>query len=175
MDFSQILKLIIQTFIKANGLAGMTNLAGMGFDKALELSQELIQQIRRILILFAVTFAALLLFLLGMHFFIIRLLDQLDKGEFALTNSIIFLLLFNAACILTIVYSTTRKTWSKAFAEKEEMTSKPASQPSQAKMDSAPIESAISLLILDFIKEREWKRQQQTGQTSNDEHQKSDQ
>jgi hypothetical protein len=112
-----------------------------------------------------------------MHFLIIRLLDQLDRGELYLSNSILFLLVFNAICIAVIVYSTLTKTWTKTFAENE------AARPNDnysgsapnSQIDTSPLISALGVLILDFVKEREWKRQQQEGKASNGDSNRSDQ
>lgn len=127
----------------------------LGSNKAINLSAEILQQIRSVIKLLSITFMGLILAMLGFHYFIERLLNQMDSGSFSFTPSIIFLLVFIAACMGLVLHSTSRKTWSQAFngPSNEQERNKSARQ------DANPIESAISLYLLDLVKEREWKRQ----------------
>lgn len=151
MNLFEILKPLLQILFSQAGFMGVTE------TKALHLSKEILQQLRRIVILLSVTLGGLLLFLLGMHFLVLRLLDQLDQGSFTLTPSILFLFIFILTCLGTIIYSVRTKTWLKSFEDKTTDNST-----SQNRIDTAPIESAISLFILDLVKEREWKRAQES-------------
>lgn len=169
MDFNELLKNIIPLLLKSFGGLGINT---FGKDAALELSAELLNQLRRLLIIFAVTLTSLLLFLLGTHYIIIRILDQLDRSEFEMTNSIIFLLIFNSLCLAAIIYSTTRKTWNNTFAKKQDTTQASANSMPPMSPNLEPITSAVSLYILDIVKEREWKRAQQgTSDESTSQHQ----
>lgn len=169
MDFNELFKNIIPILLKSFGGLGFNT---FGKDAALELSAELLNQLRRLLIIFAVTLTSLLLFLLGTHYIIIRVLDQLDRSEFEMTNSIVFLLVFNALCLAAIIYSTTRKTWNKTFAKKQDANQAGTPSPTALSPNLEPITSAVSLYILDLVKEREWKRAQQgTSDESTSQHQ----
>lgn len=151
MNWQELIKPLVQLFFSQSNFLNLTE------TKALHFSKEILQQIRRIILLLSVTLGGLLLFLLGMHFLVLRLLDQLDRGEFIITPSIIFLFVFLTLCLATIVYATRVNTWSKTFAEK---TPNEESLQQKPRIDFAPIESAVSLYILDIVKEREWKRAQ---------------
>lgn len=124
-------------------------------SKAINLSAEILQQIRSVIKLLSITFMGLILAMLGFHYFIERLLNQMDSGVFSFTPSIIFLLVFIAGCLGIVFYSTSRKTWSQAFNGQLGENEKNKS----ARQETNPIETAISLYLLDLVKEREWKRQ----------------
>jgi hypothetical protein len=126
-----------------------------GSSKAINLSAEILQQIRSVVKLLVITFMGLILAMLGFHYFIVRLLNQMDSGSFSLTPSLIFLLVFISVCLGIVVYSTSRKTWSQAFNGQAGGHEKNKS----ARQETNPIETAISLYLLDLVKEREWKRQ----------------
>lgn len=126
-----------------------------GSNKAINLSAEILQQIRSVIKLLSITFMGLILAMLGFHYFIERLLNQMDTGAFSFTPSIIFLLVFITSCLGIVVYSTSRKTWSHAFNTQLGDADKNKS----ARQETNPIETAVSLYLLDLVKEREWKRQ----------------
>lgn len=124
-------------------------------EKSLRLSNEILQQIRRILVLISLTFGAFVLFCISVGYFIDRTLTLLDRGAFYFTPSLIFLIVFMIVCLIVFIYSTNKNVWTEAFKKDqqeekiEEITSSSVS----------PIETAISLFILDFIKERETARE----------------
>lgn len=137
----------------------------LGSSKAINLSAEILQQIKSVIKLLSITFMGLILAMLGFHYFIERLLNQMDSGAFSFTPSIIFLLVFIAACLGLVVYSTSRKTWSQAFNAQMGDNEKNKT----ARQEANPIETAISLYLLDLVKEREWKRQNEakSNETNN--------
>nr|BDT27681.1 hypothetical protein BHI3_11470 [Bacteriovorax sp. HI3] len=123
-------------------------------EKSLEISAEILNQLRRILILVALMLGSLALFCLGMSHLIERFLNNIDNGAALFTPSIWFILGFLAICAGVMVYATNKSNWLDIFkAEKKEA-------PAQAPVAGNQLESVISLLILDFIKEREAKRAQ---------------
>ena len=123
-------------------------------EKSWEISAEILNQLRKILILVVLTIGSLTLFCMGMSYLIERFLNNLDNGQALFTPSIWFILGFIVICIGVMVYATRKKNWLNIF--KSEIKEEPASQVSPG---VNAIESVLSLLILDFIKEREQKRE----------------
>jgi hypothetical protein len=125
-------------------------------EKSLEISAEILNQLRRILILVVLTIGSLALFCMGMSYLIERFLNNLDNGQALFTPSIWFILVFLLLCVGIMVYATRKQNWLDIFkGEKKVETA------SQLPVGGNQIESVLSLLILDFIKERELKREQQ--------------
>lgn len=125
-------------------------------EKSLEISAEILNQLRRILILVVLTIGSLALFCMGMSYLIDRFLTNLDHGDALFTPSIWFILGFLAVCIGIMVYATNKKNWMDIFRSgKKEV---PTSNTPQLPASGNAIESVLSLLILDFIKEREHNR-----------------
>lgn len=131
-------------------------------EKSLEISAEILNQLRRMLILTVLTFGGLVLFCMGMSYLIERLLDNLDRGIFTLSPSIWFIFFFQLVCVGIILFATNKKRWLDIFksgkkeASSEERAVAPAAGHGQ-------LESVISLLIMDIIRDREFKREQQAS------------
>lgn len=119
-------------------------------ERSQEISVEILNQVRRILILVVVTLGALTMFCMGMSHLIERVLNKLDGGEFIFTPAIGVLLAFIAICIGVLVYSTNKKVWLDIFKKDVSLAS-----PAPPAAAVSTIESVISLLVLDIIKERE--------------------
>lgn len=135
-----------------NYLIGRKNIIG---EKSLEISAEILNQLRRILILVVMTLGSLTLFCMGMSHLIERFLNNIDTGEAIFTPSIWFILGFLLICVGVMIYATSKNNWLDIFkAEKKEQA--PVTQTLIG--GSGQLESVISLLILDFVKERESKR-----------------
>lgn len=122
-------------------------------EKSLEISAEILNQLRRILILVLLTVGSLALFCMGMGHLIERLLNNMDSGQAFITPSIWLLLGFQILCVAIMIYATRKKNWLSIFKNNEVPTNQ-----TPAQLPGNQIESVISLLILDFIKEREYKR-----------------
>lgn len=133
-----------------NYFLGRGNMIG---QKSLEISAEILNQMRRVLILVVLTIGSLALFCLGMSYLIERFLNNLDNGEALFTPSIWFILAFELICIGVMIYATNKNNWLDIFkSEKKELP------PGPSGIMGSQLESVISLLVLDFIKEREAKR-----------------
>lgn len=135
-----------------NYFLGKKNFIG---EKSLEISAEILNQLRRILILVVMTVGSLALFCMGMSYLIERFLNNLDNGQALFTPSIWFILGFLVICIGIMVYATRKQNWLDIFKSEKKEVQAPVPVGGNA------IESVISLLILDFIKERESKREQE--------------
>lgn len=137
---------------------GQGNLIG---EKSLEISAEILNQLRRILILTVLTLGSLALFCLGMSYLIERLLNNLDNGTVIFTPSIWFIFAFLAVCVGIMIYATNKNKWLDIF--KMEKKAKPQSA---SGFQGSQLESVVSLLILDFIKERELSRENKKNKLS---------
>jgi Na+/H+-translocating membrane pyrophosphatase len=125
----------------------------MGKQRSKEISVEILNQVRRILILLVITIGALTMFCMGMSHLIERILNNLDDGQVIFSPAIGVILLFLIVCVGVLFYSTNKNRWLSIF--KKEKTD---DETSHSKI-GGQIESVISLLILDIIKEREYKRE----------------
>ena len=134
-------------------------------EKSLEISAEILNQLRRILILVVLTIGSLALFCLGMSYLIERFLNNLDNGQTLFTPSIWFVLGFLVICIGVMVYATRKQNWLDIFKSEKIEEAAP-----QTQSTGNAIESVISLLILEFIKEREQKRELEKNLTKVSKH-----
>jgi uncharacterized protein YacL len=125
----------------------------MFMDKSQAFSIEILNQLRQVFFLIMVGVGAIISFCLGMNFFIDRLLNQLDQGQYALTPSIVFLFIFLIICAAALLYSTKKKNWIKIFKNKndDEDASEEKSQAQGPNYPGSQIESVI--------KDREIKRE----------------
>lgn len=124
-------------------------------ERSQEISVEILNQVRRILILVVITLGALTMFCMGMSHLIERVLNKLDEGSFYFTPAIGVILFFLVICIGVLIYSTNKNVWLNIFKkEKAQLEEAPPASPL-----GNQIESVISLLVLDFIKERESNRE----------------
>ena len=89
-------------------------------EKSLQLTKEILNQLRRVVSLISMLIGSLILFCLGMSYFIDRTLDQLDRGDFSLTPSLIFLLVFMLICLALVFYSTNKNVWIKILKKDPE-------------------------------------------------------
>lgn len=122
-------------------------------ENSLRLSADILHQLREILRLIAQIIGSVILFCLGMSYFIDRLLEQLDRGEFHFTPSLVFLTVFMLLCLASIFYATKKSVWAAIFEKNAE-----EHPPASPLLGDGPIETAISLYILDVVKEREANR-----------------
>ena len=134
-------------------------------EKSWEISAEILNQLRKILILVVLTIGSLALFCMGMSYLIERFLNNLDNGQALFTPSIWFILGFLVICVGVMVYATRKQSWLDIFKlerKKEVVTKIPSG--------ASAIESVLSLLIMDFIKEREQKRELEKNLTKVSKH-----
>lgn len=122
-------------------------------EKSMEISAEILNQLRRILILTVLTLGSLALFCLGMSYLIERLLNNLDNGAAIFTPSIWFIFGFQLICVGIMIYATNKNNWLDIFKMEKKNQVKAGSS-----FQGSQLESVISLLVLDFIKERESSR-----------------
>ncbi|MBC7428955.1 MAG: hypothetical protein H7336_10110 [Bacteriovorax sp.] len=135
-------------------------------EKSLEISAEILNQLRRILILVVLTLGSLALFCMGMSHLIERFLNNIDHGDALFTPSIWFILGFLIICAGVMVYATRKQNWMDIFKAGKKEEEEEAAAPKPLLCGSGQLESVISLLILDFVKERESKRAREQHHSS---------
>lgn len=145
-DLIKVVEVFVSYFL------GKKNFFG---EKSLEISAEILNQMRRVLILVLLSIGSLALFCMGMGHLIERSLNNIDNGQSFFTPSIWLLLGFQILCVGILLYATRKQIWLSIFKKDEVVASSTSSA-----LPGTQIESVISLLILDFIKEREHKRDQ---------------
>jgi len=145
-DLLKVGQFFINYFIGGRSMLG---------EKSLEISAEILNQLRRILILVVMTIGSLALFCMGVSHLIERFLNNIDNGQAIFTPSVWFILGFLAICAGIMVYATRKQNWMDIFRSGRQ------EQQMQQNNHVAPgnLESVLSLLVLDFIKERESKRE----------------
>jgi len=129
-------------------------------ENSFKIPEEVLSQLRKILLLTALLAGSLVLFLLGMSYFIERLLDQLDSGAFHFSNSLIFLTVFMLFSLIGIFYTTKKSVWKSVF---DKIPEKEFAENNV--QNHAQLETAISLFILDVVKERELNREKTASAT----------
>ncbi len=151
-DLFKLAEFFLKTFLGQSSLLG---------EKSLEISAEILNQLRRILILTVLTLGSLALFCMGMSLLIERLLNNLDQSQMIMTPSIWFLLGFQILCVLIIWYATQKEKWLEIFKKEEKV-----SQEGRGPLIGNQLESVLALLVMDFIKEREAAREKGQSQKS---------
>lgn len=149
-DLFKLAEFLFKTFL------GQSNLIS---ERSLEISAEILNQLRRILILTVLTVGSLALFCMGMSLLIERLLNNLDQSQMIMTPSIWFLLGFQALCIIVILYATQKKKWLEIFKQEKLEKEEKFSQYNRGPLIGSQLESVLALLVMDFIKEREANRE----------------
>ncbi len=92
---------------------------------------------------------------MGMSHLIERVLNKLDEGGFYFTTSIGVIFVFIFACIGVIIYTTNKNVWLRIFKKEKPA---PAAAPEAPSTMATTMESVITLLVMDFVKEREANR-----------------
>ena len=134
---------------------------GGGMANPVEISKQILAQLKSVLKSLIVVLICSVVFCLLMGYLIDRTLTQLDAGAFEITNSIIFLVVLIVIDLIVMILSL-KKASAKDEAPVKEI------QPVPRSSDS-PIETAIAALILTFIKERETAKSNEVGPLQPDE------
>ncbi len=129
-----------------------------------EVSIEILNQIRRVLLLVMISIGALTMFCMGISHLIQRVLDNLDEGKFVFTPSVWVILAFLIICVTILIYSTNKNVWLKMFKKEESKEN--------SGFAGGQLESVISLFILDILKEREANREMAREQRRDQNHSK---
>lgn len=158
MDFYKIAEFFISFIMGQRSLVG---------DRTQKMSAEILNQLRRVLILVLITIGALTMFCVGMAHLIERVLNKLDQGGFQFTPSIGVVLIFMLFCLCILLYSTNKSVWLNIFKLDKEHSDH--HNEASASVLGTQIESVLSLLVLDFIKERESTRESTSKNTSDKE------
>ncbi len=120
-------------------------------DSSEIITRQLALHLRAITFLLVTALGSLTLSCVGISLFIVSLAKQLEAEDgFTFSNSMIVYLVMSLISISVLIYSLKSKTW----LEKLE-TEKPTPTPKA----SGAIENAVALLVMDFVEERQKKRE----------------
>ena len=121
------------------------------------ITQQLVLHIRSIGLLVTGCVGSLALFCVGLSLFISRLATQFDSSEdFHFTVSLGIYLGMTVMFGGVLAYCLRRKTWMTAmgFADR--------SSAEESRKKSGALESAVALLVMDFVEERQSRRKQKS-------------
>ncbi|WP_413582328.1 hypothetical protein [Bdellovibrio sp. HCB288] len=132
------------------------NAKGLIKEPAEAFSQQLAMRVRSLTTLLVAVIGSLALGCVGLSLFIASIASQLDKNEeFHISGGMIVYLVLTVVAVGVLIYSLSSKTWMKSLGFEE----KPAAPQSQ-KRASGTLESAVALLVMDFIEERKERREE---------------
>ena len=117
------------------------------------ITQQLVLHIRSIGLLITGCVGSLALFCVGLSLFISRLATQFDATEeFHFTVSLGIYLGMTVLFGGVLAFCLRRKTWMKAMGFAERATGE------EPRKKSGALESAVALLVMDFVEERQSRR-----------------
>lgn len=116
------------------------------------LSEQIVMNVRSFVVIILSSVGALALFCSGFYAFVTHVAWQLDQyGGLQMTATLMITLVLWIVSLGVIVYCLRPTTWLKSTG-----VEKPPARPAGA------IEGAVAMLIMDFIKERESRRDRPT-------------
>ena len=114
-------------------------------------TQQLVLHIRSLTLLLVAIISSLTLSLVGVCLFISSLANQLDKQEeLSFTGGMTLYLVVTVISLAFLAYSLSQKKWLKTSGLVE------AAKPQRT---AGTLESAVSLLVMDFVQERKFRRE----------------
>lgn len=127
------------------------------------LTLQLALKIRSIAILVVVTMASLALSCVGISLLVAKFAQQMDaEGSFFWTPGLSIYLGLTVLAIGTLIYSLNRKTWMTQLGYIQNS----ASQSPGRQGGGRPLENAVAMLIMDFVEERQKRREKRKSQES---------
>lgn len=115
------------------------------------LSQQMVLHVRAVSIVLITGIGSLVIFCTTLCFLISNVAAQLDQEEgFSFTGSTLVFSITAAISLAVLLFSLRRKTWLNTVGL----------QQSETKKTTSPIESAIALLIMDFVESRKEQRKE---------------
>lgn len=125
-------------------------------EPGVALTQQLVLHLRAIGLMMATIIGSLTLFCVGMSLFISRFATQFDHPEgFTFTISMGIFLGLTVISIGVLAYSLRKKTWLEAMGFGQKATPPPG-----VGGKGGALESAVALLVMDFIEERQSRRKE---------------
>ncbi|WP_374078346.1 hypothetical protein [Bdellovibrio bacteriovorus] len=126
-------------------------------EPGVALTQQLVLHLRALGLILVSCIGALALFCVGLSLLIARIAGQFDSSEsFYFTTSMWIYLGMTIVSGGVLIYSLNRKTWLKAMGFEQ----KPQAAPGK----SGALESAVALLVMDFVEERQSRRKEKQDQ-----------
>lgn len=135
------------------------NAKGFFKEPSVAITQQLVLHTRALILLAVTTLGSLALSCVGISLLIANIAGILDKGDgFEFSGGTWVYLAMTLVFGGTLIWSLRKSTWLQSVGLQEP----PASQ---AKKGS-PIENALALLVMDFVDERQRKRQEKSEQSA---------
>ncbi|MEN0057545.1 MAG: hypothetical protein AAGB31_01820 [Bdellovibrio sp.] len=129
------------------------NAKGLFKEPGIAFTQQLVLHLRSLTLVLVSTLGSLALSCVGLSLLISSIAGQLDKNEdFHFTGGMIVYTIMTLLAGGTLLASLRRKTWLKALGFDE--------KPTTANKQSGALENAVALLVMDYIEERQSRRQQ---------------
>lgn len=128
-------------------------------EPGVALTQQLVLHLRSLSLIVTSCIGALALFCVGLSLLISRIAGQFDSDEaFYFSTGMWIYLAMTLISAAVLIYSLRRQTWLKVmgFVEKPQTT--------QGK--SGALESAVALLVMDFVEERQSRRKEKESEAS---------
>lgn len=126
------------------------------------LTQQIILNIRALTVVILSSIGGLALFCCGIYMLVSNVATQLDAGgPLQATATLIVASSLSLISLGVMIFSLRAQTWLRATGFQNASAKK--------SKQTSPIESAIALLVMDFIKERERQRER-PDKTSSQEH-----
>lgn len=123
------------------------------------LTQQIILNIRALTVVILSSIGGLALFCCGIYMLVNNVATQLDThGALQATATLVVASLLSLASLGIMIYSLRAQTWLRATGFQNASSG-------SSKKQTSPIESAIALLVMDFVKERE-KQRERSDKTS---------
>lgn len=123
-----------------------------------QISVQVTEQIRSIVSLVIILVFALVLSCVSLSMFIVRLAAHLEDPQDNIASpSMIVFLVATIVSMSVLIYFSTKKSWNKK-------TTLPPT--AKATKPSGAMENALALLVMDFIEERQAKREARAQNTS---------
>lgn len=124
------------------------------------ITQQLVLHLRGFSLVLSSCLGSLVLLCVGTSLFLAKVAQQFDiQDEFYFTTGMWIYLAWVIITLFILIYSLRKNTWLKAMGFKQ--------RSQESKKQSGAIESAIALLIMDFIEERQKKRQSPSSNETN--------
>jgi uncharacterized membrane protein YuzA (DUF378 family) len=115
------------------------------------ITQQVVMHARAITLLAICAIGSLALSCVGISLFIANLAAQLDgPGEFHFTSGTYLYLGMTVVFVIALIFTMRKETWSKSVGGGEKK---------EAPKKGSPIENAIALVVMDFLEERQQRRE----------------
>ncbi|WP_295905867.1 hypothetical protein [uncultured Bdellovibrio sp.] len=126
-------------------------------EPGVAITQQLVLHLRSLGLIITSCVGALALFCVGLSLLIARIAGQFDSSEsFYFSTSMWIYLAMTVISAGVLIYTLRKDTWLKAMGFEQ--------KPQAASGKSSALESAVALLVMDFVEERQSRRKEKQDQ-----------